>query len=601
MSAAPLLLSSGDLAALKIDGLPADARAIRRLVPGAGWQTQLGPRGTILIDVNSLSPAQAEIVRGRLAARIPAPTTQGSPQADKRQGAGRPAGTNFFARHPEIANCVLSILSTHDFAAPRVLEMISAHGFSIMPPIHTLRRYIKKLNYEKQVALALFRDPDKAKSKYKLALGRMDGGETFAHETWELDTTKFDLFFGDGRRNAVLGVIDRWSRRSRFLVAPSESSQSVLKLLLETILAWGVIPNRIVVDNGSGYINKSVSSACKILNVEIVVCQPGSPELKPFVERLFGRVTRERAVVLHGFSGSNVAEAQRLRAQARKETRKAKVVGSHTVESLQAVLNNWTVGVYESRIHGGIGMAPLAKAMRSPLPARPAPPETDLKRVLTSFVGNLVVGKKGLRWKSGQGAGQYMSAELVPYIGMRVHVRRDAENLGVLLAFEEDGEFIGEAVDWMRSGLSERAFAIAQKHEQRKHDKVVTTYIREQRRKFPMEKALQGILRADAEAAGKLVTLPTQNGPAEAVVSRGQAPAKIYKMPSAATTRGNVAALVERAESLLARNAEGHTLDANDLAWANAFIRGPGYAAFKAEATLEVGGKPVIITHRRKT
>jgi putative transposase len=591
VSAPALLLSSGDLAALRIDGLPSNARAIRRLIPEAGWQTSPGARGSVLIDVNSLSPDQAQAVRDRLASRLSVPVAE--PQAVRR--VGRPAGTNFFTRHPEIAQAVTAYLAVHRFAAPNVYEFLRDQGMSPLPEIHTLRRFIRRVENEQAVILTALRDPDAAKSKHRLALGRADGGSTYAHEVWELDTTKADVMIAGGRV-MILGVIDRWSRRARFIVAPSESAQSVRSLLIRAILDWGVVPGTIVVDNGSGYINATVLTACEMLGIEHKPCPPGSPERKPFVERMFGTFSRQRLVIADGFTGHNVAQAQQLRARARKETGRAEILAKISAEELQDMLDNWVIGVYEARIHSGIGMSPLAKAMRSPIPARAAPPEDEVRRAMTAFVGNQTITKRGLRWKSGR----YWCAELAAYLGRPVHVRRNEDDLGALLVFDEAGAFIGTAVNYEREGLSEQAFAIAARSHQKAYEKLAKAEIREAMKNYPIERARTAVFREDAVRAGKLVTLPAPVAQPEVAAPRPQAPAKIYKLPTAASTRGNVVALVERAEALLARETEGHDVDANDLAWAREFTKGAAYAAFKAEAAFEAGNKPVIITTRRK-
>jgi putative transposase len=597
------LLAANDLSALRISGLPTSARSLRRLAERSRWDVQRGAGGVLLIDIKSLSAAQVAEISEKLVAR--GGMAFATAKKPARQGAriGRPEGSAYFTLNPEAANCVLAALSTHKFAAPRVLEIMAAHGFAELPSLRALQRFIKKLEAQRIVELTQMRDPDRARSKYQLALGRMDGGESFAHETWELDTTKFDLMLDGFPRQMVLGLIDRWSRRAHFLVAPSESGQSARHLLIGAIEKWGVIPTRIVVDNGSGYINKSIRSACEILGIELKVCLPGKPEFKPFVERLFGRVTRERAVLLEGFSGSNVAEAQRLRGRARKETRKAKVVGSHTPETLQILLSNWVVGVYEQTVHSGIGMSPLAKAMRTPAPARAAPDEQTVKRALTAFVGNLVVGKKGLRWKSTREAGHYWCDALVGYIGKTVHVRRDEDNLGVLLAFSEHGDFIGEAVDWQRAGLSQRAFAISARDNQRKHDKAAEAYLREQQKNYPMEKAWSGILRSDAEKAGKLAVLPIRAARPEATPqspTQSQSPATIHRFPVEARPRADIACHVARAEQILFAQKSGQVVSEDDAAWASAFKKGSAFAAFKAQAAIDAGERPVISISSRR-
>jgi putative transposase len=587
--AAPsILVSTAALATLNVAGIPATKEGVRQLRIRENWPVVSGDNRVKLIDVAALPDHYRLPILAAMQPRL-----HPKPANNDKRGAGRPTGTGFFDTHIHVADAVIAWLGSHRFAATTIWDMLAANNIRPLPPIHTLRRFVKRLEAQREVALAAIRDPDSAKSKHRLALGRADGSASYAHQFWELDTTKADVMTANGRR-MILGVIDRYSRRTRFIVAPSESAQSVRNLLIRAIADWGVLPGTIIVDNGSGYINETVKTACAMLGIEHKPCPPASPERKPFVERLFGTFTRQRAVILPGFTGHNVAQAQQLRARAKKETGRAQIFAEITAEDLQAVLDNWTIGVYETRVHSGIGMAPLAKAMQSPVAATAAPDEDVVARALTAFVGNLTVGKRGLRWKSGR----YWAAELAPYIGKPVHVRRDEEDLGALLVFDDAGEFIGTAINHERSGLSEQEFAMAARRHQAAHEKRAKADIKDAMRRYPIERARNELLRADAEAAGKLAVLPAP----ESNLQKAQkpapdsAPATVHRLPSAtpASRPDQVAARVERAETLIARAAEGHEVPEQELAWAQAFVAGPTYQWFKAEAA-HAAGKPIPI------
>lgn len=585
-AAAPsLLVSTAALAALNVEGIPSTKEGVRQLRHRENWPTVAGDGRVQLIDVAAL-PDQYRLPI--LAAMQP----KHKPIAannDKR-GAGRPAGTTFFDRHPHVGDAVLAKLGNHRFAATTILDLLRSEGTRPLPPIYTLRRYVKQLEFQLAATLSAIRDPDTAKSKYRLALGRADGSTSYAHQYWELDTTKADVMTANGRR-MILGVIDRYSRRTRFIVGSSESALSVRNLLMRAINDWGVLPGTIIVDNGSGYINETVKTACAMLGIGHKPCPPASPERKPFVERLFGTFTRQRAVVLPGFTGHNVAQAQQLRARAKKATGRAEIFAEITAEDLQAVLDNWCIGVYETRVHSGIGMAPLAKAMQSPIAATAAPDAEIVARALTAFVGNLVIGKRGLRWKGGR----YWTAELAAYIGKSVHVRRDENDLGALLVFDDAGQFIGTAVNHERSGLGEQEYAMAGRRHQAAHDKRAKADVKAAMRRYPIERARSELLRADAVAAGKLAVLPI--APSNVQKTQTASPATVHRLPNTAPTASPdlVAARVERADLLIAQAAEGHDIPENELAWAKAFVDGPTYRWAKAEAA-HAAGQPSTIT-----
>lgn len=581
VSVSPILLTASGLAALGVDGIPTSKRGVNQRIARDNWPVITGDNRVQLIDISQLPD-------GIRLPIIAAMTPRAAPKAanNDRRGAGRPTGTGFFDANPHVAEAVTAWLANHRYAATTIWDMLAASNIRPLPPIHTLRRFVKSIERKLATTLIAMRDPDAAKSKNRLALGSADGSSSYAHQYWELDTTKADVMTANGRR-MILGVIDRYSRRTRFIVAPSESAQSVRNILIRAVLDWGVLPGTIVVDNGSGYINATVKTACEMLGIEHKACPPASPERKPFVERLFGTFTRQRAVILPGFTGHNVAQAQQLRSRAKKATGRAEIFAEITAEDLQAVLDNWCIGVYEVRVHGGIGMAPLAKAMQSPNLATPAPAEDIVRRALTAFVGNQTIGKRGLRWKGGR----YWCAELAAYIGKPVHVRRDENELGALLVFDEAGIFIGEAVNHERSGMSEQQYAMAGRSHQKAHDKRAKTEIRDFMRRYPIERARNELLRSDAEAAGKLAQIPTKSDPVRIETQGPAKPARIHKLPPAPkpSSPDQVAARVARADGLIARAAEGHDVPENELAWAQAFIAGPSYQWFKAEAAHDAG------------
>lgn len=511
-----------------------------------------------------------------LARRIKSTT----PAAQPKLGVGRPLGTDFFTRNPDVADAVEAILAHQRIAAPRVMELLSTK-FDDLPHARTLRRFIAQLETARPALLASTRDPDLYKSQFRLALGRADGGVTRAHEVWELDTTKADVMTIGGRC-MILGLIDRWSRRARFIVAPSESGQSVRRLLVSTIEAWGVMPECVATDNGSGYINASIRTALDALGIEHRVCPPGSPEKKPFVERLFGTFTRERAELLRGYAGHSVADAQRLRARARDATGRAIVLPEITTDELQAILDAWVDGIYHSREHSTLKMSPREKWLSSPKPAAAAPSRDRLVLALSQLVGPAIVGKRGIRWKNGR----YWSAALTPFIGRSVEVRRDEDDLGALFIFDERGRFVDTAVNHHRAGLSEEAFAAAARAHQAEFMKTERARVRANQRAFDIDAARDALLRRDAEAAGKLVALPLPTEPrATPQLDSFDAPAEPIPFTERAAARVDqdaVAERVARAERLIADHAAGHEVDAQRLAWARAFVTGPAFRTHQA-------------------
>ena len=581
----PKHMSAQKIADLRLAGLPSTKRgvAMRAEAEQWNWIERKGRGGGRLFSVKSL-PAEA---RQDLLSRRPA-------NENRNARRGRPAGRNFFTENPEVADAVTGWLAARKLSAAVILQMIQAE-FVQTPSLRTLQRFIAQTEDRHALALQSIRDPNAFKGTRRMSLGRADAGITYANQRWEIDTTPGDVLLVEGRR-AILGVIDVFSRRVRFLVMPSESAQSVRKLLSATMADWGARPTTLATDQGSGYVNAAVTSALELLDIEHRACPPGSPEKKPYIERVFGTFQRQRAEVLAGYCGHNVAEAQRLRERARKETGKPLIVPEMTEAELQAVLDNWANGPYLQTRHGTLGMSPLQKWQQSPAGAARAPSPDELRIVLSAHVGTRVVGKRGIEWKRGR----YWSPALVEYIGRDVMVRRDEDELGELMIFDDAGHFIDIAVNHQRSGMSEEQFALAARRDQEAHMKAARAGLREKQRRFSIEDARDALLRRDAEMAGKLTTLPgrLQDRPSETVRSirnREEPPARsateLAEIERAATAKPKarpaarpVEEKIAEADGLIAAAHRGEQVDQDRLRWAQAYAEGSEYRTAKVMA-----------------
>lgn len=488
-------LSAHEIASLALDGLPESKRGVQLLAGREGWTwiSRTGPGGGRLYAVADL-PMSAQ--RDLIDRWVDIPSNR------PRRSKGRPRGSDYFTRQPEIAAAVESLLADRVIAAPRVYELLST-SFPDLPSPRTLQRFIARLEAENPALFASTRDPDLYKGKYRLALGRADAAVTHANQIWEIDTTKADVLCKEGRKS-ILGIVDVWSRRTFYLVVDSESAQSVRRTLTAAITAWGVVPEILRTDQGSGYVNQTIATAAPLIGIDHVPVPPASGDKKPFVERMFGTFTRERAALLAGFAGHSVAQAQKLRAAARQRTGRQVIVPEMTAAELQAVIDNWLDGVYHQRVHSGTGAAPIARFMASPVASRLAPDAEALKLALSAYAGQARVTKRGVRWKNGR----YWAAPLAAWMGRDVMLRRDEDDLGALFVFSPDGDYIATAVDWARSGLSEERFATEARRLQAEHMAAQRADLRGKMRSFKFEDARDSLLRRDAEAAGKLHVLP---------------------------------------------------------------------------------------------
>lgn len=489
-----LWLTARQIADLRLAGLPASERGVQKRADQEGWQARerAGRGGGKVYHLFGLPQPAREDYAARQVETLPAAT----------RPAGRPKGSGFFDRNPEVARAVEAFVAQRKVSARNLLKLLAAEGLEL-PTKRTLQRFVAELEERNAVLFTSLRDPDRYKSQYRLSLGQMDRTVSYAHEMWEIDTTKADVHCTDGRWS-VLGIIDRWCRRTRFLVVPSESAQSVRRMLVTTIAAWGVMPAVLKVDNGSGFINATIQTALDLLGIDLDPCLPGTPEDKPHVERVFGTFTRERASLLKGFAGHSVADAQKLRAAAKKQTGRAQIEAGITGAELQVILDAWCDGEYHVRTHSTLRCSPMERWQSSPQPARAAASENQLRIVLSAYVGEATVGKRGVRWKHGR----YWSSALLPYMGKQVILRRDEDDLGALFVLDADNRFIDVAVDAARSGFSEQQFATAARREQTEFMNRAKAELRGKMSQYKFEDAVQKTLRAEAEAAGKLTHLP---------------------------------------------------------------------------------------------
>ncbi len=547
-----------------------------------------------------LGLARVALSRGKRAGARRRAAAELAPAAPARPR-GRPAGTGYFDLNPAVADAVMVTLARRRISARNMMGLLRAtFADAEMPSRKTLQRFMTDYEERDQVFLASRRDPDLFKSRYRPALGRADASVTHAHEVWEIDTTKVDVHCTDGRK-CIIGIIDRWSRRARYQIVESESGQSVRRMLIDTIIAWGVMPERLKVDNGSGYVNASVTSACETLGIVLDPCLPGHPEDKPFVERLFGTFMRERASLLPGFAGHNVAQAQALRAAAKKKTGRAVIEPKVHSAALQEVINGWIDGEYHLRVHSTLGMSPMEKWQRSPVEATAAPGEDVLRLALSAFVRTGTVTKRGVVWKGGR----YWAAPLAPLVGRQISIRRDEEDLGALFIFDEDGAYICTAINHHRAGVPEQAFAMAAKADMDRHVAERNAVLAAAKRHYSVDKAIDGLLRAEAEAAGKIVHLAPRTARRDTAAMRSMADAPSPALPVPAMSREEIAAAMAappaapasihpaagmareaealaRTDAVLAAAGRGEPVDPAELARAEAHRRSGAYRAHKA-------------------
>ena len=211
------------------------------------------------------------------------------------------------------------------------------------------------------------------------------------------------------------------------------------------------------------------------------IVPPFSGECKPFVERVFGTLSRELFEQIPGYIGHDVAQRKELQArqsfadkirsqekwreQQKNKTEEEKKLWNDawkikkenigldltilvSAEELQMWCDNWVDKIYEQRVHSGIKTKPILKWNRDITPVQAIPD----KSMLCMLLGESAVRKVGKKGISYDGC-QYAHLDLIEFIGHHVYVMSN-EDLGKIYVFDNDMHFICIAVDLEKIGLN---------------------------------------------------------------------------------------------------------------------------------------------------
>ena len=389
-------------------------------------------------------------------------------------------------------NFVLATLASNpSLRAAKIHAGLTARFGRDAAPTRAVRDFLTRKKASDPQLFQHLQNPDAAKGKYQLALGSAsEKAEHFLHYI-EVDSTPADVLCSDGKRYTVIGAIDVFSRKAKYLVTKTSNSWGIAALMREIATEWG-LPEHIVRDNGQDYASRMVNDGLLALGVKVVAVPPFTPEGKPHIERAFRTMSHDLLEALPGYIGHNVAErkaienrktfAERMtKAAGKKGVAGGKKTGAEagptitagateyhevglTWQELQSEINHWTEEIYHQRRHSGIGMSPNAKASQVRMRSRKITDSRALD-ILLAPSGERTIGKKGLRYENGL----FWDNELIPYIGRKVTVRYDVRDASRVFCFDpETRRFICEAVDMALSGMTLADKIIAKKRA-RKH------------------------------------------------------------------------------------------------------------------------------------
>ena len=128
--------------------------------------------------------------------------------------------------------------------------LLSEYGRA--PALSTVREWLRNWRRKHWREFAAATSPDLDRSHHKPAGGNASAEIVRLNQLWELDSTTADIICSDGKRYAIVGAIDVWSRRARVLVVPSSRATAIAALLRRCLLDWGV-PEAVRTDEGKDY------------------------------------------------------------------------------------------------------------------------------------------------------------------------------------------------------------------------------------------------------------------------------------------------------------------------------------------------------------
>lgn len=409
----------------------------RQTVDAIGLRS-FGYRGEVAADVAS----RHGISRGTLHRLVSAYEKQGLPGlADNRFGQRRAKIT------PEMENYIIGLIGKRPHRRPiRILEHLE-NEFHAGISYTTVHRWVMAWKERNRELITTLVNPDDAKNKFQWAPGDMDAKAEFFCHYVEMDSTPADVLCNDGKRYAIVGAIDVYSRMPMFHVAPTSNKNAIAALFRRIVTEWGV-PHNVVKDNGQDYVSKHVTQIQAAFGIHSPYVPKFTPEAKPHIERLFGTMARGCLEELAGYIGHSVAERKGIEARRsfadRIMNNNEVIEVGLTPEQLQAVLDSYAVNILAQRRHGELGVSPEVKRGQSPKqPAR----VTDLAALEIVLLEEAIrtVNKKGIKIDNGT----FFSVDLATRVrpGEKVRVKIDGDDITKLHVFDMVGRYLCAAWD----------------------------------------------------------------------------------------------------------------------------------------------------------
>ena len=205
----------------------------------------------------------------------------------------------------------------------RILVELSPQGWA--PSERTLQRHF--------AALELTTRPDGQPPK---AYGRFEAVRI--NEIWTADTLHGPKIAG--RKAYVQGIVDDHSRLLVDHQCVYHDDAARFLILFRHAVAHRGIPSILYVDNGAPFIDEALLRTCARLGIRVTHSEPGKPEGRGKVERLFRSVREQFLVEVHGEADNPVGHY------------------AADLAAMQEALRLWAARVYHRQVHSETGQAP---------------------------------------------------------------------------------------------------------------------------------------------------------------------------------------------------------------------------------------------------
>lgn len=415
-----------------------------------------------------------------------------------------------------------------------VLGMVKEHGSKVKatnvlatlkarwpeeecPSLRSVQRYLKEFREAYASESGFIDAPKTWRGRHLAAFGNRDDDVHHVNGVWELDSTLADVTLrtADGpKRFALVGCIDVYTRRLRYLVTDASRATAITLLLRRCLLAWGV-PEVLRMDQGKDYTSKALQTVITSLRIEPEFCRAYHPEEKPYIERAYRTLQHSDMELLPGFVGHNVAERQAIR---ERQSDTFGDVPLHVGElelspvEFQAWLDDWCTNAYAKKTHSGIGMSPRERAEAYSGPIKRIHDDRALDMLLEPVpaagrrkAGMRTVQKKGIQ----VGATWYIAPELgAGYIGQDVMCFYDPHKAGRIVVYDAiDVAFVCLAV--APEGAEERRqIATKARKVQRQHMREEQKRLRKMAKDADSASAYKRVLEARLKASEDDLQLP---------------------------------------------------------------------------------------------